>query len=83
MPVLALSPSTPCWRSVGMIAARSVSTASRNSRRSDEVDSGSGTIAANFSQSSNGDSLIPVVPSDHGRVNIYSYSYSANVRPST
>ena len=43
-----------------------------------------GTVAANFSQSSNGDSLLPVVPSDHGWVNIYTRSpWSSSVSRSS
>jgi hypothetical protein len=33
-----------------------------------------GTSAANFPKNSNGESLMPMVPSDHGLVNMYTRS---------
>jgi hypothetical protein len=65
--VFASSTSTPCWRGVGIIASRSALCGAKQPAERTRWTRGKGTSAASFSKRSNGDSLMPVVPSDHGR----------------
>ena len=62
--------SIPCWRGVGVMAPRSLLCAAKQPAYRTWCTRGGGTHAANFSNSSNGDSLMPVVPSDQGWVNV-------------
>jgi len=68
VPVFDSSPSPPCWCGVGMIAARSVLGGARQPAERTRCARGRATSAARFSRSSNGESFMPVVPSDQGRL---------------
>src|SRR5262249_17354256 len=70
----AASLSTPCWRGVGMIASRSVLCGAKHPAERTRWTRDRGTSAASFSKSSKGESLMPVVPSDHGLVKVYTRS---------
>jgi len=56
--------SIPCWRGVGVIASHRWLCAAKQPPYRTWCTRGGGTHAANFSNRSNGASLIPVVPSD-------------------
>lgn len=59
--------SIPCWRGVGGIALHSWLCAVKPPPYRTWCTRGGGTHAASFSNRSNGESLIPVVPSDQAR----------------
>jgi hypothetical protein len=67
VPVFASSPSIPCWRGVGIIASRRVLCGAKQPAERTRWTRGTGTSAISFSKRSNGDSVMSVVPSDHGR----------------
>jgi hypothetical protein len=69
---LASGSSTPCWRGVGVMDPRSLLWGAQHPPERPRCTRGSGTNAASFSNSSKGESLIPVVPSDHGWVKVSS-----------
>jgi hypothetical protein len=69
-PVSVSSSSTPCWRGVGMIARRRLLCGAQEPLSHTRRTRGRGTNAASFSKSSDDESRMPVVPSDHGWVKV-------------
>ena len=65
------SPSIPCWHGVGMLAARSLLCGATQPPERTRGARGTDTNATRFSSSANGDSVMPVVPSDYGLVHRY------------
>ena len=74
IPVLASCPFTPCWRGVGVIAPRRLLCGAKQPPYRTRWTRGRGTNAASFSKRSNGERVIPVVPSDQGLVKVYTRS---------
>src|SRR5262249_50095382 len=74
VPMLASCPSTPCWHGVGVIAPRRLLCSAKQPPYRTRWTRGSGTGATSFSNSSRGESVTPVVPSDHSFVNVYTRS---------
>ena len=60
----------PCWRGIGVMAPHNLRCAAKQPAYRTGCTRGGGTQAASFSNSSKGESLIPVVPSDQARVKL-------------
>ena len=63
--------SMPCWRRVGVMARRSWLCAANHPPYLTWCTRGGGTRAVSFSTHSNGDSLMPLVPSDQAQLPMF------------
>ena len=71
VPVLVSSPSPPWWHGVGTLASQSVRCGARHPAERTRWTRGRGLNAKSCSSRSNGESWIPVVPSDHDLCKAY------------